>query len=413
MDDCEVLVIGGGAMGLATAWQLARRGVAVRLVEQYGPGHHEGASHGAARNFNPAYLEPELLERFQEAHRLWRELEVETGTTVLDLVGLITHGRSPLIRRVGEALAATDIPAEVLPAAEAQSRWTGIRLDGEVLHTPEAGRIRASDSLRALAAAASAQGAMLSWNTRAIEIEPDDEGVHVTLEPWGAARAAAAGVPLAGSVVSPPAEATEGTGARVRVRARTVVVATNAWAPRMLAGVVALPQLTVTQETPVHFTRFDDRCTWPSFNHVPGPDDGTPWWSTIYGMLTPGEGVKAGWHRVGPTVDPDARTFRAVPQQTRDLQEYARRWLPGVDAGTVDEISCTYTSAVDGYFVVDRIGRVVVLSGFAGEGFKFVPAIGRLGADLAQGGSAPALFSASRVRRPLADGAVLGAFMRH
>lgn len=58
MTDVDVLIIGGGAMGLSTAWQLARRGRRVRLLEQFQPGHHMGASHGATRNFNTSYTQP-------------------------------------------------------------------------------------------------------------------------------------------------------------------------------------------------------------------------------------------------------------------------------------------------------------------------------------------------------------------
>ncbi|MCX6525490.1 MAG: FAD-dependent oxidoreductase, partial [Actinobacteria bacterium] len=43
----EVAVIGAGAMGSAAAWQLARRGHSVVLLEQFGPGHQQGSSHGA------------------------------------------------------------------------------------------------------------------------------------------------------------------------------------------------------------------------------------------------------------------------------------------------------------------------------------------------------------------------------
>ena len=36
-------------MGLAAAWQLARRGVRVLLLERFEQGHANGASHGATR----------------------------------------------------------------------------------------------------------------------------------------------------------------------------------------------------------------------------------------------------------------------------------------------------------------------------------------------------------------------------
>jgi glycine/D-amino acid oxidase-like deaminating enzyme len=43
------VVLGAGAMGSATAYQLARRGEPVLLVEQFAIGHDRGSSHGLAR----------------------------------------------------------------------------------------------------------------------------------------------------------------------------------------------------------------------------------------------------------------------------------------------------------------------------------------------------------------------------
>src|SRR5438477_81941 len=44
------VIIGAGAMGAATAYHLARRGVPVVLLEQFALGHDRGSSHGAARS---------------------------------------------------------------------------------------------------------------------------------------------------------------------------------------------------------------------------------------------------------------------------------------------------------------------------------------------------------------------------
>ena len=123
------------------------------------------------------------------------------------------------------------------------------------------------------------------------------------------------------------------------------------------------------------------------------PSSGSPrydyWYSQTYGTLTPGEGVKAGWHAVGPVIDPDARTFEPEPVQLAALQRYAREWLPGVDADAMTAISCTYTSTSDTDFLLDRVGPVVVGAGFSGHGFKFVPTVGRILADLVGGRAHP------------------------
>ena len=73
----------------------------------------------------------------------------------------------------------------------------------------------------------------------------------------------------------------------------------------------------------------------------------------------------------------------------RGFGRYARERLPGVDADDFDPISCTYTTTASSDFVLDRVGPVVVATGFSGHGFKFTPAIGRVLADLALTGDRP------------------------
>ena len=166
----------------------------------------------------------------------------------------------------------------------------------------------------------------------------------------------------------------------------------------LLGGLVALPRLVVTQEQPAHFAVRDAAMVWPSFNHFPGAAHaGYGYWlSPVYGMLTPGEGVKAGWHGVGPVVDPDLRDYEAEPVQFAALRRYAREWLPGVDAEVATPISCTYTTTPDSTFVLDASGPVAVGAGFSGHGFKFTPAVGRILADLADGRQAPGVFRLDR-----------------
>jgi sarcosine oxidase len=102
-----------------------------------------------------------------------------------------------------------------------------------------------------------------------------------------------------------------------------------------------------------------------------------------YGLLTPGEGVKVGFHGVGPEIDPDARDRSIDPDRLEQLQHYVAEWVPGVDATRPEGISCLYDSTEQEDFVLDRVGRVVIATGFSGHGFKFGTALGDVLARLA------------------------------
>lgn len=54
----DVVVVGGGAMGLATAWHAATRGRRVVVLGRFGFGHRRGASHGGERIFRHAHVDP-------------------------------------------------------------------------------------------------------------------------------------------------------------------------------------------------------------------------------------------------------------------------------------------------------------------------------------------------------------------
>lgn len=372
----DTVVIGGGAMGSAAAWELSRRGREVTLVEQFGPAHKIGASHGATRNLNPGYHQPEYVAMLAEGLALWEELEQESGERLLKRTGIVNHGVNPRFADVAAALTSAGIRAEFLDPAEAGERWRGIRFDQQVLHMPDGGQLNPEAALPAFHRLAAARGAEIRHHTKVVDFETHDDGVRLTLE-------SAAGTEV--------------------VTAAQAVVTAGGWTEKLLArargkeaGDIRIPRLAVTQEQPAHFRITDTGAVWPGFNHYPGPDY-QGWYSPVYGMQTPGEGIKAGWHGVGPVVDPDQRDFLPEPAQLAALQAYARQWLPGVDADSFEAISCTYTTTPDEDFILDRVGPVVIGAGFSGHGFKFTPVIGRILADLATGTRpAPAIFRASR-----------------
>ena len=136
----ETVVVGGGAMGSATAWHLARRGRQVTLLERFGARHTMGASHGRSRNFNITYADATYQAMLREAAVLWRELEDESGAMLLDLVGVTNHGAG-IAPDLAEALGALGVRASMLTPAEAQERWAGIRFDTRVLYCSEGGRL--------------------------------------------------------------------------------------------------------------------------------------------------------------------------------------------------------------------------------------------------------------------------------
>ncbi|MFV0433899.1 MAG: FAD-dependent oxidoreductase [Leucobacter sp.] len=364
-DQFDRIVIGGGAMGLATTWQLASRGCRVLMLERFEPGHANGASHGATRNLNNAYAEGFYLDLFDESLRLWRELEAASGRQLLTLCGLVSHGDPERVLGAHETLTERGIEVELIDAAEAERRWPGMRFEGRVLVNPAAGRIHSATALEVLAELAQADGADLRYGHRVLEIDEGVDRVAVTAE-------------------TPDGE-------RVVFEAGGAVSTVGAWSAPLLEGIVNIPPLRVTEEHPAHFMPLPeyDSPDWPSFNHFRRPEQMSGYRGHVYGMLTPGEGVKVGFHATGDEVDPDQRRFQSPEVARQQLREHVAEWFPGLDPDSGVEISCTYTLTESERFILDTRGRITVGAGFSGHGFKFVPAIGRVLADAALGTALP------------------------
>jgi len=348
----DVVVVGAGAMGSSAAWWLARRGRAVALLEQFEPGHTRGSSHGGTRIFRFAYDDVDYVRLAQAALPLWRELEDDSATILLETTGGVDHGDAALVAGVAGALAEAGAAHEVLTADAAHERWPAMRFESRVVYSPDAGRCRADATVRALHARAAAHGADVRFGVGSATVDADGDGVVVRAagEEW---------------------------------RAPVAVITAGAWVAKVLDGSgVQLPPMRVTREQIQHFAPLDPAAgpAWPSFIH-----HRQPW---VYGLFTPGEGVKVAAHQTGPDVDPD--TVGTVDaERAAAIARYVETWFPGLDPTPVFPATCLYTTTPTDDFVLDRVGPLVIGSPCSGHGFKFVPIVGRILADLAEGRPGP------------------------
>src|SRR5271167_782404 len=90
MQRFETIVLGLGATGTAALCQLARKGNVALGIDQFDPPHHHGSTHGETRVTRLAIGEGEQYTPLAlRSHELWRELEQETGSTLLTSNGCL------------------------------------------------------------------------------------------------------------------------------------------------------------------------------------------------------------------------------------------------------------------------------------------------------------------------------------
>jgi sarcosine oxidase len=351
----DAIVVGAGVMGSAAAWQLARRGWSVVVLEQFEPEHTRGSSHGGSRIFRLAYPEPFWIALAREARTVWRELEHDAGASILVETGSADHGDPTGVGAIRSALEAESAPYEMLEPAAATERWPGMRFDGPVLHQPDGGRLEAAVAWRSLIGQSERRGAAVRWSSpvRALDVRTDRVQVATDHETYDAA---------------------------------VVVAAAGAWVEDLVSPHLTLPPLIVTQESAFHFAPCEP-VPWPSFIH-----HGAVF---RYGLETPGEGVKVAEHHTGPTVTAAGRDFLVDGATRARVSNFVEQWLPGLVPGPVTEVTCLYTNTATEDFLLDRVGPVVVVSACSGHGFKFAPLIGRMAADLADGTAPVSRFALS------------------
>src|SRR4051794_14067595 len=170
----DLLVIGGGVMGLFTAYEAAERGAGVTVLEHGRIGDPMTASYGRTRSYRSDYLDPAYVRLAREAMRLWEAFEHSTGTRALVRCGCMNvakHDATPdlgttyaelaeaVLRRLG-------VPTTSFAGAEVTERFP--YLDADVAHLePDAGVV----DLEAVR-----MGLMRSLHERGVEVL---EGVDV------------------------------------------------------------------------------------------------------------------------------------------------------------------------------------------------------------------------------------------
>ena len=355
----DLIIVGAGLAGAAAARSAAARGATVVVLEQFGPGHRNGSSHGSARIFRRAYPDPLYVRLTGQAGELWQSLEAAAGERLLTITGEVDFGAERDPAGLHAVLAGCGVPAELMPAAEASLRWPQFDFTGTgpVLFHPNAGVLDPDLAVAALLRLATSSGADVRFNTLVTGLQPGGDGAVVR----------------AGDE---------------EFTAPVAVIAAGAWTAPLLDGVVALPPLTVTQQEVFHFAPAQGPAQpaaqpWPVFIAQDGPD-------YCYGLPGGRDGevpgaVKVGEHHPGAVTTAAGRDFRVDEAARARVAGFVRRRVPGLDPTPVNEVTCLYTWTANEDFILDRQGPFVVASPCSGHGAKFAPLLGELIADLAAG----------------------------
>jgi sarcosine oxidase len=380
----DVIVVGLGAAGAATLYQLARRGTAALGIDSHSPPHAYGSTHGDTRITREAIGEGmHYTPLVRRSHAIWRELEAETGTDLLTQCGgLIVeaagggaagHHRHDFLSATIACANRYGVPHERLDAAEVTARFPQFKLDGDesAYYEPGAGFVRPERCVDAQLMVAERLGAQVRRDERVLAVESNN-GI-------------------------------------VRVRTDREVYE----APRAVLAVGAWIEDFIDQRELVLFRIYRQVLTWfpiraGAVDHSPGfmpvfiwgLSDGNAFYGfpEVDGQRT----IKIATEQLDVTTTAEAAAMDVDESEAQSGYAVFGPRLPALAPRHERAVRCLYTVTPDANFVIDEhpdLPGVLLVSPCSGHGFKHSAGLGEAIAQLVTTGTSDADLTPFRIGR--------------
>ncbi|WP_248732098.1 N-methyl-L-tryptophan oxidase [Pseudomonas sp. MWU13-2517] len=362
MERYESLVIGLGAMGAATVYQLAKAGVKVAGIDRHHPPHTLGSSHGDTRITRLSVGEgAQYVPIVRNSHRIWRELEARSGESLFEQSGLLVlTSREDFdpgdetdftLRTIG--LAQTyGIEHQILDAPQIRQRFPQFAhvADSAIgYYEPGGGFIRPERCIEVQLRLAEQQGATLYTGETVTHISSDEHGVTVTTD-------------------------------QRTLRAGKLVVSAGNWAGDLLGA--PFDRLLKVYRQQLFWFELEPGAALvgasPTFILTHGPGES----HINYGFpALPGEGsLKVATAQYHTASTPQTLDRTVSPAQEREMYaQQVQGRIAGLTAKVVKSAVCAYTVTPDHHFIIDKhptLQHTLVVSPCSGHGFKHSAALG-------------------------------------
>lgn len=364
----DVIVSGVGSMGSSAVWWLARRGYKVLGIEQFDIPHTRGSHAGQSRIIRQAYYEhPDYVPLLQRAYHDWNEIEKDSGCQLFYRTGILYLGEkgNETLTGVGNSAKIYDLKVQELDSEMIRNQYPVFKVPDSFygLIEPEAGFVLPEKTIQVYTQEAIKKGAVIHQREKVRDWHLHDRGVTVSTN--------------------------SGT-----YTADRFIITAGAWSLQQLPDFNR--ELKITQQV----LAWVNPSSWNPFTlgnfpcwFIEDPVLGTFYGFPLLSSSHFGEpvGLKLARHFPGQTVDPDQIERTINDQDIEDIRHILRKYLPGAGTAIREIKTCLYSNSSDGHFIVDHLPgydrKVIFACGFSGHGFKFVPVIGEILADLAMDGS--------------------------
>ena len=340
MKTYDLIIIGSGSMGAAGGYYASRSGLRTLLIDAHTPPHDQGAHHGQTRLYRYLYHNDAYQHLLNRAAILWPQLEGAHHARLLTRCGVINLAPKTSASLAAKRLIAERyrLPYQWLEADAIEKRWPGLSVPADTigLYETEAGYLHSENAVALLLEQAQRHGADTAFNQLVTRITREAE-----------------------------------------------ILANH------IAGLGFQLPFTPVRKT---FAWYDVPAAYQESHGFPGftaeTADGI-----YYGFPDSGDGLKVGRHDGGEMMRTAAERYPyGHYDDRRDTDRFLQQYFP--QAGALrDGKVCSYDRTATEDFIISlhpKDPRILILNGFSGHGFKFVPAVGEQIARFAVGESLPA-----------------------
>uniref|UniRef100_A0A0N4ZWG4 Sarcosine oxidasee (formaldehyde-forming) n=1 Tax=Parastrongyloides trichosuri TaxID=131310 RepID=A0A0N4ZWG4_PARTI len=357
----DVIVIGAGIMGFSSAYQAAKRGKKVLLIEQFSLFHNNGSSHGASRIIRLCHTDKIYVNMAKRSFELWDEMmnDDDNREELYTSCGLLWLGdKNGTTERV-KWLKKINAEYEIMEGKEINARYPHLKYDEDGWYgvlDKKGGVIYADKCLKVSERLIKKFNGKIKDKTKIVEIIPGDIV----------------------KIITDNGEMFE---------TKKLIITVGAWLNKLL------PEIQL-QSTPllVSVNYWKIKKEYENiFEKYFSPKNNSP---TIIAtkdneevFMIPGVDfknmIKFGVHN-GDVFDIDSSHIdRKIPAwMAKESGKHISKHLPFIESSKPEKIiSCVYQMTKDINFILDRhpmYSNIAIGSGFSGTGFKFGSVVGEI-----------------------------------
>jgi len=343
----DIVIIGAGVMGSATAYYLSKSGKKILLLDQFKLKNDLNSSQDYSRAFRYEYGDDEFYTNLAvESLKMWKEFEKDTKKQFYFQCGeiIIAEGEEEYAMKSYKTLQKLGHKVSLFNKKDLGSKFPQFSAKFGVLDH-KGGILEASSAVESFIDLAKRNGVETLENVKVTKVDKNS----ITLED------------------------------NKTIKFKKLVVTCGVWASKILDLPIKATKQQIVYFKPKNRKDFV-KSKFPCFTYLDKGFYGFP----IHGL----DAVKISNHLPGEIINPDKDSREVSEEFINSCRNFFKQFIPELaDAEVIKTKVCFYSMTSDEDFIIDKLkDNIIVGAGFSGHGFKFAPWVGKILGDLALNG---------------------------